>query len=51
LTSFEQQLVKTSGRLVKHPRYYWLVLAESVLTRRVFGSMLPRIAAVPLPDG
>jgi hypothetical protein len=29
LTSLQQRLVKTSGRLVKHARYYWLLLAES----------------------
>ncbi|MCL5669754.1 MAG: hypothetical protein M1423_00395 [Acidobacteria bacterium] len=27
LTSLPQRLVKTGGRLVKHPRYYWLLLA------------------------
>ena len=31
LTSLQQRLVKTGGRLVKHARYYWLVLAESYL--------------------
>jgi hypothetical protein len=30
LTSLQQRLVKTGGRLVKHARYYWLLLAESV---------------------
>ena len=40
LTSLQQRLVKTGGRLVKHARYYWLLLAESHLTRRLFGSML-----------
>jgi hypothetical protein len=39
----QQRLVKTGGRLVKHARYYWLLLAESHLTRRLFGSMLQRI--------
>ena len=45
LTSLQQRLVKTGGRLVKHARYYWLLLAESHLTRRLFGSMLRRIWA------
>ena len=27
LTSLQQHLVKTGGRLVKHARYYWLLLA------------------------
>jgi Transposase DDE domain group 1 len=49
LTSLQQRLVKTGGRLVKHARYYWLLLAESHLTRRLFGGMLRRIAALPSP--
>ena len=51
LTSLQQRLVKTGGRLVKHARYYWLLLAESHLTRRLFGSMLRRIWALPVPTG
>ena len=51
LTSLQQRLVMTGGRLVKHARYYWLLLAEGHLTRRLFGSMLRMIAALPLPDG
>ncbi len=35
----------------KHARYYWLLLAESHLTRRIFGSMLRRIAALPITSG
>ena len=33
LTSLQQRLVKTGGRLVKHARYYWLLLAEGHLSR------------------
>jgi len=51
LTSLQQRLVKTGGRLVKHARYYWLLLAEGQLTRERFGSMLRRIAVLPLPNG
>ena len=51
LTSLQQRLVKTGGRLVKHARYYWLLLAESHLTRRLFASMLRRIAGLSLPAG
>jgi len=51
LTSLQQRLVKTGGRLVKHARYYWLLLAESHLTRRLFASMVQRISALPLPAG
>jgi DDE family transposase len=51
LTSLQQRLVKTGGRLVKHARYYWLLLAEGHLTRRLFGAMARRIAALPVPAG
>jgi hypothetical protein len=51
LTSLHQRLVKTGGRLVKHARYYWLLLAEGHLTRRVFAAILRRIWALPLPGG
>jgi len=34
LTSLQQRLVKTGGRLIKHARYYWLLLAESHLTHQ-----------------
>jgi hypothetical protein len=40
--------VKTGGRLVRHARYYWLLLAEGHLSRRLFSSMLRMIAALPL---
>ena len=51
LTSLQQRLVKAGGRLVMHARYYWLLLAESHLMRRLFGAMVRRIAALPLPTG
>ena len=51
LTSLQQRLVKTGGRLIKHARYYWLLLAQSHLARRLFGSMLHRIVALPSPTG
>ncbi len=51
LTSLQQRLVKTGGRLVKHARYYWLFLAEGHLNRRRFGAMLGRIVLLPLRTG
>jgi hypothetical protein len=30
LTSLQQRLVKTGGRLIKHARHYWLLLAEGI---------------------
>jgi hypothetical protein len=51
LTSLQQRLVKTGSWLVKHVRYYWLLLAEGQLCRMLFGSTLRIIAALPLPGG
>jgi len=44
-----QSLVKTGGRLVKHARYFWLMLAEGHLTRERFAAMLRQMAMLPLP--
>ena len=51
LTNLPLRLVKTGGRLVKHARYYWLLLAEGHLTRRLFASMLGRIDRLALASG
>jgi hypothetical protein len=51
LPSLLQRFVTTGGRFIKHARHYWLLLAESHLTRRLFGAMLQRIAALPSPAG
>lgn len=51
LTSLQQRLIKTGGRLVKHARYYWLLLAEGHLTRRLFGAILQRLTALSAPAG
>jgi hypothetical protein len=47
----QQRLAKTSERLIKHARYYWLLLAEGHLMRRLFGGMLAKIAMLPSPAG
>ena len=47
LTRLQQRLVKTGGWLVRHARYYWPLLAESHLTRRLFGARVRRIAPLP----
>jgi hypothetical protein len=49
--SLQQRLVKTGGRLVKHARYYWLLLTEGHVHRRLFGQMLRRIWALPMLSG
>ena len=55
LTSLQQRLVKTGGRLIKRARYFWLLLAESHLTQPLFGAMLRRgpdgTPALPVPAG
>jgi hypothetical protein len=51
LTSLQQRFVKTGGQLDKHSRHYWLLLAEGHLHRGLFGQMLRRISALPVPSG
>ena len=51
LTSLQHGLMKTAGRLVKHARYYCLLLAEGYLNRKLFGEMLARLVALPVPEG
>lgn len=49
LTTLRKLQVKTGGRLVRRARYCWLLLAESHPTRRLFGAMVWRIAALLVP--
>ena len=51
LTSLQHRLMKTGGRLIKHARYYWLLLAEGHLNCRLFGAMVRRIDALPPQSG
>lgn len=43
LTSLQQRLFKTGGRLIRHARYFTLQLAENYLTRNLFRQILGRI--------
>jgi len=43
LTSLQQRLLKTGGRLIRHARYFTLQLAESYLTGSLFRQMLARM--------
>jgi len=43
LTSLQQRLFKTGGRLIRHARYFILQLAESHLTPTLFRQILGRI--------
>jgi hypothetical protein len=47
----QRLLVKSGGRLLKHARYYWLLLAKSHLTRRLVGAMVRRIGLLSIPAG
>ena len=47
----EHRLMKTGGRLVKYARYYWLLLAEGHLNRKLFGAMADRVWASPARGG
>jgi hypothetical protein len=56
LTSLQQQLVKMGGRLLKHARYYWLLLAESRLIlygRRLLDSEVRLVVVIETnrPEG
>jgi hypothetical protein len=51
LTSLQQRLAKAGGRLVKPARHHWLLLAEGYLNRRLFGSLLRLIVALPQRGG
>ena len=44
LTSLQQRLFKTGGRLIRHARYFTLQLAESYLTWPLFRQIVVRIA-------
>ena len=43
LTSLQQRLFKTGGRLIRHARHFILQLAESPLTQRLFPRIIRRI--------
>ena len=51
LTSLQQRLMKTGGRLIKHAGYYWLLLAEGQLTRRLLRAIARRLETLSVPAG
>ncbi len=51
LTSLQEWPVKTGRPLVKPARHHWLLLAEGHLNRRLFGSLLGLIVALPQRGG
>ena len=48
LTSLQQRLFKTGGRLIRHARYFTLQLAESYLTGPLFRQIVARMARLGL---
>ena len=50
LTSLQQRLFKTGGRLIRHARYFILQLAESHLTPTLFRQILGRIERLAGPS-
>ena len=48
---FLYQAASWKASLVKHARYYWVMLAESHLTRRLSGSMVGRDGALAVATG
>lgn len=51
LTSLQHRLLRSGGWLVKRARYYLLLLAEGHLSRKLFGEMLARLAALAALGG
>ena len=43
LRTIQLKLIKTGGRLIKHARYYCLLLAETNITKKVFAGLLNNI--------
>ena len=43
LRSIQLKLIKIGGRLIKHARYYCLLLAETVINGKIFASLLANI--------
>ncbi len=43
LRSIQLKLIKIGGRLIKHARYYWILLAETVMNGKLFAALLNNI--------
>jgi len=43
LRTIQLKLIKTGGRLIKHARYYCLLLAETVINRSIFSGLMKNI--------
>jgi len=43
LKTIQLKLIKIGGRLIKHARYYWLLLAEVSITAKIFSGLMNNI--------
>ncbi len=43
LKTIQLKLIKIGGRLIKHARYYWLLLAEVSITAKIFSGLMHNI--------
>ena len=43
LKTIQLKLIKTGGRLIKHARYYYLLLAEVSITEKIFSGLMNNI--------
>jgi len=43
LRSIQLKLIKIGGRLIKHARYYCILLAETVINAKLFSGLLTNI--------
>ena len=50
LRSIQLKLIKIGGRLIKHARYYCLLLAETVVNHKIFSGLLNNIRRLSLRE-
>jgi hypothetical protein len=50
LRSIQLKLIKIGGRLIKHARYYCLLLAETVINHKIFSGLLTNIRRLSLRE-
>jgi hypothetical protein len=43
LRTIQLKLIKIGGRLIRHARYYWLLLAETNITEKIFSGLMNNI--------
>jgi hypothetical protein len=51
LKTIQLKLIKIGGRLIKHARYYWLLLAEVSITAKIFSGLMNNIRKLRATSG